>query len=71
MVSEVATVFNKVLKVFHVVLECPNSFNSSVFHFCYGEEGAGAGHYISAKVRDSENCSTHTDFILSSCISFE
>ena len=43
MVSEVATVFNKVLKVFHVVLECPNSFNSSVFHFCYGEEGPGQG----------------------------
>ena len=41
-VSEVTTVFNKVLKMFHVVLECPNSFNSSVFRFCFGE-GRGRG----------------------------
>ena len=42
LVSEVTTVFNQVLKMFHVVLECPNSFNSSVFRFAL-LKGPGEG----------------------------
>ena len=59
-VSEVTAVFKTVLKTFHVVLECPNGFNSSFFVFALvkGREK----HYTSAKVRDS------APYILSSCI---